>query len=96
MMLKKVLTQYLKNNFLLTILILIGLFFHFYYLNIFPIGLTHDDADVVVSMRTLANSGNDVSGVSFPSLLFFLGLLALISPIFKIFDLNLFNIHLFM
>ncbi len=100
-MLKKVLRQYLKNNFLLIILILIGLFFHFYYLNIFPVGLTHDDVDVVVSMKTLANSGNDVSGVSFPSLLFFnktqgniSGLVSfLISPIFKIFDLNLFNIH---
>lgn len=100
-MLKKVLTQYLKNNRFLIVLMAFGLFFHLFYLNIFPVGLTHDDADVVTSMKTLANSGKDVSGVSFPSLLFFnktqgniSGLASfLISPVYKLFEPNLFNIH---
>lgn len=100
-MLKKVLTQFLKSNPLLTILIVVGLFFHFYYLNTFPIGLTHDDADVVVSMKTIADSRVDVSGVGFPKLLFFnktqgniSGLASyLISPIYKIIEPNLLNIH---
>lgn len=100
-MLKKALQQFLKDNLLVFILIIIGLFFHFLYLDIFPVGLTHDDADVVLSMKTLSDSGVDVSGVGFPNLLFFnktqgniSGLASfLISPIFKLFELDLFSIH---
>lgn len=90
-----------KNNFIFIILILFGVIVRFLWLDRIPVGITHDDADVVLSAKSLWVSGRDISGTSFPSTLFFnktpgkISALpsVLLSPILGPLPLNLFSIH---
>lgn len=91
-----------ENNLLLLILIILGIFVRFLWLDKIPVGITHDDADVVLSAQSFWQTGMDISGSPFPSSLFFnktpgkiSGLPSvLISPVIGFFGLNLSNIHL--
>lgn len=103
-MLKKVLKLFFQENktIVLSLLILIGIFVRFLWLDKIPVGITHDDADVILSAKSFWETGKDISGTSFPASLFFnktpgkiSGLpSALMAPILGPFNLSLFNIHL--
>lgn len=101
-MLKQVLRQFFqKNNFVLVTLILFGVIVRFLWLDKIPVGITHDDADVVLSAKSLWVSGRDISGTTFPTTLFFnktpgkiSGLPSVIlAPIIGSTSLNLFYVH---
>ena len=72
-MLKKVLKQFFQDrkSKLIIILILVVVFFRFLWLDRFPIGINHDETDLILSAQTIWKFGKDVSGVAFPKSLFF-------------------------
>lgn len=101
-MLKQALKQFFQgNNFFIFALIIIGIFVRFLWLDKIPVGITHDDADVILSAKSIWETGRDISGTVFPSTLFFnktpgkiSGLpSAILAPILGPFPLNLFSIH---
>jgi hypothetical protein len=51
---------------LIGFLILIGIITRFIWLDKFPVGLNHDEADVVMSAKSYWQNGTDISGVKFP------------------------------
>ena len=76
-MLKRVLKQFFQNNnnrFVIISLVLFCLFalvIRFYWIDRFPVGINHDEADLVLSAQTIWKFGKDVSGIVFPKSLFF-------------------------
>jgi len=76
---------------------LIGI--HFLWLDRFPVGLSHDEAEYVLSSKTFFRYGYDLSGVRFPLSIFRTGTLGIISPApyiilspyFGLIQLNLFT-----
>ncbi len=71
-MLKGVLQHFSQNKFLFfccLAFIIAGIIARFLWLDTFPPGITHDEADFVLSARTLWSRGVDVSGTPFPAFL---------------------------
>jgi len=104
MMLKDFYQYFFQNKHLLPflLLIIIGLLLHFVWLERFPVGLSHDDAEVVLSAKTYWLFGTDTSGTSFMTSVFsnlteggLSGLPSiLLSPIIGIFPLSLVMIRM--
>lgn len=55
-----------KFSFLLIGLILITIFVHFLWLDRFPVGLSHDEIEYILSSRQYFRQGTDLSGIGFP------------------------------
>src|SRR5581483_10909028 len=98
-MLKKVLKRFSVDKgtllfFLITITLIL---MRFLWLREFPAGLSHDEADVVLSAKNYAINGEDISGVKFPLSLFstktqagLAGLpSAILGLVFAVVDLNI-------
>jgi hypothetical protein len=64
-MLKKVL-----KPFLIVVSIALLILIRFAYINEFPVGILHDEADVSLSAKTYWKFGTDLSGIKFPQSLF--------------------------
>lgn len=100
-MLEKVLKQFLQNKYIFLVLglIVLSIFARFLWLNYFPSGIDHDQAEVILSSKSLFLFGVDSSGTKFPQLLFsnftkagIAGLPStLLAPILGIINLNLIN-----
>ena len=67
-MLKKVWLLFSQNKFLVLLipLVTIGVISRFVWLDKFPVGITHDEADIVLSGKHFFKDGTDASGVRFP------------------------------
>lgn len=71
MMLKRVLkllSAKINIIFILILLFLVGL--RFLWLDKFPVGINHDEIDVILSSKSYIKFGTDLSGISFPKSLF--------------------------
>lgn len=53
------------------LLIVIGIAVRFFWLDKFPVGINHDELDVILSAKTHWEYGTDLSGISFPKSLIF-------------------------
>ncbi len=62
--------SWVKNNTWLVFALLVLAGLRFLWLDRFPIGLNHDEAEVILSAKTYWNNGRDISGVYFPLSLF--------------------------
>jgi len=71
-MLKKVLVRYFpdKKSKIIIILILVVVFFRFLWLDRFPVGITHDEAELLLSSKSYWLYGHDISGTPLPTSLF--------------------------
>lgn len=84
------------------VLILMSIFFRFLWLNTFPVGMTNDELEYILSSKTYALYGRDISGSTFPISLFVNrteGVISAIppllsSPIFHLLPLNQFSARL--
>src|SRR3989304_3503317 len=67
-MLKKVLRIFSQNKRYLPIFLLIsfGIIVRFLWLDRFPVGINHDEAEVVLSAKSYWRLGTDISGIGFP------------------------------
>lgn len=82
-------------NYKLIILVIL-VFVHFLWLDRFPVGMTNDELEYILSSKSYALTGKDISGVSFPMSLFKTqteGAISaipavLISPLYLIMPLN--------
>ncbi len=107
-MLRKALKQFFQNDkfyifgfFVLSLIVLLGIVTRFLWLDKIPVGITHDDADVVLSAKSFWEMGTDISGTKFPTSLFFnktsgkiSGLPSFIlAPLLGLFSLNLLTVH---
>lgn len=65
---KKVWSLFLQNRLLVLLipLVAIGIITRFIWLDRFPVGITHDETDIVLSGRYFYQNGTDASGVKFP------------------------------
>lgn len=103
-MLKKFINHLSQNKLLLPVAIFIffGIITRFLWLEKIPVGITHDDADVILSAKSFFLLGKDISGTLFPTSLFInhtagniSGLPSFILAIFiGSFKLSLFTTHL--
>lgn len=103
-MLKKVLKQYFQDreNFLFAVLIIILIAVHFLWLDRFPVGINHDEIDVILSAKSYWKFGTDLSGVAFPKSLFITNTRAglsglpslLLSPFYGPFSLSMSSVRI--
>lgn len=85
-----------------SVLILISIILRFLWLNIFPVGMTNDELEYILSSKTYALYGRDISGSTFPTSLFVNrteGVISaipplLVSPIYLLLPLNQFTARL--
>lgn len=54
-----------RSNYIFLIVVLFGIFIRFLWLEL-PVGINHDEADVILSAYSYLRTGADISGVSFP------------------------------
>lgn len=59
-----------KRNYIFLILALILVCMRFVWLDRFPVGINHDEVDVILSAKSYIKYGTDLSGSSFPKSLF--------------------------
>lgn len=98
----KRLLQILSSDYPLFLFIFFALLIRFLWLGTFPPGMAHDEFDMVLSSKAIAEIGKDLSGVPFPWFFIKTGMEAkqtnvipfLLSPYFKFVELNLFTARL--
>lgn len=101
---KKVWSLFLQNRLLVLLipLVAIGIITRFIWLDRFPVGITHDETDIVLSGRYFYQNGTDASGTKFPLSIFESGMESgqtsivpfLLSPYLGSVKLSLFNVRM--
>ena len=56
----------LKQNYWLIAIIILSLFIRFWWINIFPVGITHDEMDYIINAKAIYLTGKDTTGIWSP------------------------------